>query len=364
LHKKCAAEAELARLNEECERLRKCGVKESSHEFEDATLAMEAAAARVRDATLDASALQNLANRDKHKGMLGLTKDFYKTEMSTQRLLDDVKRRHDIFNKALRSKDYHELLKGVQSLHSAHVGAELAAITSRLRVFYLLVFLYNSGKELGQSRTRAKLNRSIVSRVTKTLVTKLPAEVIKAKDFLQESVSIVPRSERGRDRERTPGWLRGARAPVKQIAQAKEDRVPIGLLKVTVDMFTTKGQKTTSSFPFANLFKRMCRLIHSTPLSRRVTVLIENGYRSSRQAAGLISYLGNLSRADHRSVKATDVEHPWQAPLVGAFKWFFCPVTKTILKRDPPAALSMVVIGTASLHDAPRFQNFLPKSSD
>ena len=76
-----------------------------------------------------------------------------------------------------------------------------------------------------------------------------------------------------------------------------------------------------------------------------------------------MSYLAGLERADHRPVKATDVQHSSQQETIGAFKWFFCPVTKQIVPRDPPAALSMAVIGTCELHKAPRPPIFCPKGS-
>ena len=68
-----------------------------------------------------------------------------------------------------------------------------------------------------------------------------------------------------------------------------------------------------------------------------------------------------MERCNHRKVKSLDVQQPWQGPLVGSFKWFYCPVTGELVKRDPPAALSMCVIGTCSLHGAPRFNNFCPE---
>ena len=131
-------------------------------------------------------------------------------------------------------------------------------------------------------------------------------------------------------------------------------------LRVSVDKCPSKGQRTTSSFPFASLHRAMARLIATCPLSKRIMVHIENGYRSSRQAAGLMCYLANMPRADHRSVKPTDAQYAWQTPMVGQFKFFYCPVTQCILQRDPPAALSMVAIGTCALHGAPRHPNFCP----
>ena len=251
----------------------------------------------------------------------------------------------------------------MQSAHFAPAGREVEAAASLLRSFRLLQIAHNSGAVRQQRRTIDKLRRSYVARFTRLLTKTLPEAVVKAGDkFLDRNVSFPPRSPHSRLREQVRGWERGPRVALARIASAGE-RVPLGPLRLSCDMFTTKGQRVTSSFPFASLHKRMCRLIQTSPLSKRVSARIENGFRSSRQAAGLESYLANLQRADHRKVSTTDATAAWHGPLVGSFKWFFCPVTRKIIKRDPPAALSMVVIGTCSLHNAPRPNIFCPQGS-
>ena len=112
----------------------------------------------------------------------------------------------------------------------------------------------------------------------------------------------IHRSPHSRMRERVRGWERGTHVALERISSANNaDLPPLGPLHLLCDMFTTKGQRVTSSYFFASLHRSMCRLIKSSPLAKRITVLIENGFRSSRQAAGLLSYLANLDRCNHRN---------------------------------------------------------------
>ena len=63
-----------------------------------------------------------------------------------------------------------------------------------------------------------------------------------------------------------------------------------------------------------------------------------------------------LSNTIHRNIQAFDLPHDWKGGIQDGFGYFFCPVTKTVLLRDPPAAMSMSTIGACSLYNAPRPQ--------
>ena len=326
---------------------------------------------RVLAACFDEEKARSLLATNKNKGVNCVTKAQKAVEFNERRLRDERERKLRIFDECLRGNDrhvtHHTLQATVQSLHHAPAGREIDAVASRLLVFRLLQIAHNSGSVRQQRRTTDKLKRSYVARYTRVVTATLPEAVAKAGDkFLEHNVLFPPRSPHSRLRERVRGWERGPHAALARIARANDDAPSrySGPLHLSCDMFASKGQRVTSTYPFSSLHRSMCRLIQTSPLSKRVSVQIHNGYRSSRQAAGLLSYLADLQRSDHRKVKPTDVEVAWHSKAVGSFKWFFCPVTNTILKRDPPAALSMVVIGTCSLHDAPRPIIFCPKSSD
>ena len=63
-------------------------------------------------------------------------------------------------------------------------------------------------------------------------------------------------------------------------------------------------------------------------------VHIENGYRSSKAAAGTLCYLAELGPYDHREVQPLDLPDHWKGKSVGGFNYFFCPVTEAIVNRD------------------------------
>ena len=326
---------------------------------------IKAAEKRVLSATLDEDKARALLASNEQKGVNCVSKGQNAVELNERRLCDDRERRLAIFDECLRGNDFthHTLLATVKSLHDAPLGREIEAVATRLRVRRFLEIAYNSGAVRQQRRTTDKLRRSYVARFTRVLTKTLPEAVAKAGDkFLDRNVPFPLAAPIRVCASRSEAGSAASRVALARIASAGE-RVPLGPLRLSCDMFTTKGQRVTSSFPFASLHKRMCRLIQTSPLSKRVSARIENGFRSSRQAAGLLSYLANLQRADHRKVSTTDATAAWHGPLVGSFKWFFCPVTRKIIKRDPPAALSMVVIGTCSLHNAPRPNIFCPQGS-
>jgi hypothetical protein len=320
---------------------------------------------RVLEATLLEEDARKLLASNKHKGVQCVTKAQKALELNEKRLRDERERRLAIFAECLRGNDttHHTLQASVKSLPGAAAAQVIDVVASRLRTFRPLQIAHNSGQTRQQRRTTDKLKRAYVARFTRAVTKVLPEAVAKAGDkFLERNVEFPPRSPHSRMREQVRGWERGTHVALERIAHANATNAapPLGPLHLSCDMFSTKGQRVTSTYFFASLHRSMCRLIKSSPLAKRITVLIENGYRSSRQAAGLLSYLANMDRCNHRKVKATDVQWAWQGPLVGSFKWFYCPVTRKLVKRDPPAALSMCVIGTCSLHGAPRFNNFCP----
>ena len=108
----------------------------------------------------------------------------------------------------------------------------------------------------------------------------------------------------------------------------------------------------------------MKRYIKSHPkLAKRIMVQTSNGYRSSRQASGTLCYLANMERKDHRQVQARDLPQDWVGELLSGFKYFYCPVTEAILKRDPPAALSMATIAAIMFFGAPRPEFWAPSTN-
>jgi hypothetical protein len=304
---------------------------------------------------------------DRNKGVRCITKGQRSVEMHERQHRVERERRLLIFDKCLRGgATHHTLQKAVGSLHRTSGGANaVAAVRARQLPFWLLQVAHNSGSVRQQRRATDKLGRSYAARYTRVLTKTLPDAV--AADpkggFLQHNVAFPARSPASRERERVRGWLRGARTAVVRGTKAADPKAPVvhrGPVRVSIDACPTKGQRTTSTFPVAELTRSMRRLISRSPLREWVSVRIENGYRTSRQAAGMLSYLANLPRANHRAVKASDVDHAWQMAMVDAFGYFWCPVTRKIVRRDPPAALSVVCVGTGTLHGAPRFTNYCP----
>ena len=320
------------------------------------------ALAELKRVTMDQEQAAKLFASDRHKG-LSITKSHRKKEMHEQELQDERERRLRLFDSCLRGNDSHgTLLEKRASLHGIPLTDEealLSAVKSRLFSFYLLQVCYNSSDQRKQRRTTDIRRRNYVSRVTRAVTKDLVEAVMKSPDgtFLSRNITVPKRSPHARQREYVRGWERGARVAA---AAVQESNVALGArplvpLCIWVDMFSGKGQRTSSSFPFQELFRSIVRHIKSRPaLSGRVLVQVENGYRSSRQAAGALCYLSNAEQIDHRSVKITDLKNNWAGPLLDSFGYFFCPVTGKILKRDPPAALSMATIGTCVYNGAPR----------
>ena len=177
--------------------------------------------------------------------------------------------------------------------------------------------------------------------------------------FLPKSLAFPKRSPQSRQREKVRGWERGVKRAMGAIEASKSTcRLPVW---IATDMFSAKGQRISSTFPFQEVYRSMLRHIRSRPkLASRVMVYVDNGYRSSRQAAGTMCYLANMARADHCKVQALNLPGDWLGEVQDGFGYFYCPVTKAILKRDPPASLSMGTIGTCTFHNAPHPQIWAP----
>ena len=228
---------------------------------------IEAAEKRVLSATLDEDKARALLASNEQKGVNCVSKGQNAVELNERRLCDDRERRLAIFDECLRGNDFthHTLLATVKSLHDAPLGREIEAVATRLRVRRFLEIAYNSNVVRQQRRTTDKLRRSYVARFTRVLTKTLPEAVVKAGDkFLDRNVSFPPRSPHSRLHEQVRGWERGTHVALARIASANE-RVSLGPLRLSCDMFTTKGQRVTSSFSFASLHKRMCRLIQTSP---------------------------------------------------------------------------------------------------
>lgn len=126
-------------------------------------------------------------------------------------------------------------------------------------------------------------------------------------------------------------------------------------LFIAVDLFSAKGQRVSSSFPFMSFFRRVKRRIESGRLRGLVVIEALNGYRSSRQAAGLLAFVGGLERSDHRAVQLSDLNlERWRGPPVSGFKYFFCPTTQQIWQRDAPAERTMIAVAACHVYGAPR----------
>jgi hypothetical protein len=239
--------------------------------------------------------------------------------------------------------------------------AELAAVKSRLSVYRLLKIAYNSGAQRKERRTTAIKRRGFTARATRLLTKDLPEAVLRAPPdkFLAKSLPFPKRSPQSRQRDKVRGWERGVNRAMAAIEASKSTcRLPVW---IATDMFSGKGQRISSTFPFQEVYRSMLRHIRSRPkLAARVMVYVDNGYRSSRQAAGTMCYLANMERADHRKVQALNCPDDWLGEMQDGFGYFYCPVTSAILKRDPPASLSMGTIGTCTFFNAPHPRIWAP----
>ena len=204
-----------------------------------------------------------------------------------------------------------------------------------------------------------------MARATRALTKTLPdaAKELGDGEFLKKNLKFPGRSPHSRGRELMHGWKRNGHHR-QEAFESSSETSPDYKIAIFCDLFSSKGQKTTSSFGFAQLNPMMRRYINSRPVLRgRIAVQTINGHRTSRQAAGVHSFLSTGKRYDHRSVKETDLGSTFKGPMPDSFKYFWCPVTKRILRRDPPAASNCSIIGHCIIADVERPEFFCPKSA-
>ena len=300
------------------------------------------------------------------KGAHCVTKGLRKLEMLESQLCKAREERLKLFDECCTEEGKHgRLLEKLVKLSCVTFdsNAELEAIKSRLAVYRRLKIAYNSGVQRKERRTTAIKHRGFIARTTRLFTKDLPEAVRASPDqFLSKSLPLPKRSPQSRQRDKVRGWERGVNRAMGVIQAAKATcRLPVWM---AADMFSGSGQRISSTFPFQELYRSMLKHIGSCPkLAERVMVYVDNGYRSSRQAAGTMCYLSNMERVDHRKVQVLDLPHDWLGELQDGFGYFYCPVTGAILKRDPPAALSMSTIGTCTFYDAPHPQIWAPAQS-
>jgi hypothetical protein len=356
---KALAEAELAEAEQSGNGER---IADAKRVLGEATLTEEKARQLFEDAQVpsESSTRPNLLPLRKNrceKGAHSITKGCRRSELSEVQLQKEREQRLKFFDECfLENSGHGAMMKDLVKLNGVAFDpdAELAAIKSRLSVYRLLKIAYNSGAQRKERRTTAIKRRGFTARATRLLTKDLPEAVLRAPPdkFLKRDLPFPKRSPQSRQRDKVRGWERGVNRAMGAIEASKSTcRLPVW---IAADMFSGKGQRTSSTFPFQELYRSMVRHIRSCPkLAARVMVYQENGYRSSRQAAGTLSYLANMERADHRKVQALNCPDDWLGPVQDGFGYFYCPVTNTILLRDPPAAMSMGTIGTCTFYKAP-----------
>jgi hypothetical protein len=317
--------------------------------------------AQVPSGSTGHSDLSPLRENQSEKGAHSITKGCRRSELLEAELCKKREKRLAIFDECVVD-NHGAMLKGLVKLSGVawNPDSELGAIKSRLSVYRLLQIAYNSGDQRKERRTTAIKRRGFTARATRLLTKDLPEAVLLSPDkFLSKSLSFPSRSPQSRQRDKVRGWERGVNRAMGAIEAASSTcRLP---LWIASDMFCAKGQRISSSFPFQELFRTIVRYIASRPLLQaRIMVYISNGYRSSRQAAGTMCFLANMERADHRKVQVLDLPDDWYGKIQDSFAYFYCPVTKTVLKRDPPAALSMATIGACTFYGAPHPEIWAP----
>lgn len=185
--------------------------------------------------------------------------------------------------------------------------------------------------------------RGCTARVTGLLTKDLPERVLESPaEFLRQSVA----SPQYRQRARMVACLSVAstepcvRCRYPTSKPTSTCRLPVW---ISVDSFPGKGQL---HIPLQGGVPLMLGHMRARP-TLKVRVMVHNtGYPSLQQAAGTMCYLANMKRADHRTVH---LPADGKGNLPDSF------LTTSILKRDPPVALSM-----STFYDAPRPELWAP----
>ena len=304
----------------------------------------------VTDAACNAEELPELLGSDKRKGIRCVTKGQQSAELREKRQMRVREDRIEIVNECLKGITVQELQSSRPPLHTVKNIRPLA-------LTWLLFLAHNSSATRHHRRSRDKLSRSYTSRHARLVTLDLPRAVDASEgSFLQKGLTFPPRGPQSRAREFTRGWERGSHQQQAKIAtNYAQGKAPSQLyphISVFVDKCPTKGQKTTSTFAFAGILKKL----HCSRgrLAKRVSIQIVNGSRTSKQAAGLQTFLShNQQRVNHRRIKPTDLPQSWDGPMVSQFHHLVCPVTGHIVCRDPPACSNVVIVGICSNVDAP-----------
>jgi hypothetical protein len=197
---------------------------------------------------------------------------------------------------------------------------------------------------------RDLLRRSYLSRLLQVLVEDLPGAV--GEDFLAKDLHF-----RGRKRKKR----------MKKPAVPKKDSVatvkaaPKKVIIFVDECPWWKGMRNVSTWPYRRILRDLTQLAKSRrDLKNRVEFRVIDGYRTSKQAAPLHCFLGQVTRKqDHREVRPEDLQagdgkREWKGPMPSSFYHLYCPVTKQVVCRDPPAAAAAAIIGICELVHAER----------
>jgi hypothetical protein len=310
----------------------------------------------VTNATCDAEIVDELLVSDRRKGIRCVTKEQKAAEFHEKQEALVREERLRIFNECLSPA-----AGTVQQLQSNRKPLHGVKGIRSLGLTWLLHVAHNSSAVRHQRRARDKMERSYSARYARLVTLDLPSAVdASGGQFLQKGLHFPARGPQSRAREVQRGWERGTHEPQPKVAteygpgEAPSERYPH--ITVFVDRCPTKGQKTTSTFAFAGNFYRLCKQIKSRRLlAQRVTVQVVNGNRTSRQAAGVRSFLTHSERqSNHRRVKPTDMHSKWEGPIVSQFYHVVCPITGQIMCRDPPSCSNVIIVGSCAGLNAPR----------
>ena len=335
----------------------------------DAKKELLVATEMLEEATWSGEQVDELLRGDRRKGVNCVAGKQRASETKERKMAFAREKRLNIFNHCLHNG--WTVQKLVKNRPQLHANSTIEAAKSRLKLLPLLLIAYNSSEVHQQRRERDKLERSYTARHLRLLTLHLPMEVDKAvriegdKDppvFLQKNLSFPARSPYSRIREYRNGAVRSSCQQQSTLNIEKKydsGKRPSDLypnLVVYIDKCPTKGQKTSSSYNYAGQLKSLAKHLRSRRyLSKRISLKVINGFRSSKQAAGLRCYLtGNDEQTDHRPIKATDLYDEFKGPIPSQFYHLFCPVTGQIVRRDTPACYNANIIGLCSDLQAPR----------
>lgn len=210
--------------------------------------------------------------------------------------------------------------------------------------FPLLHFAYNSARAGQAKRDYAIRERRFIGQVAHAYHSELPKAVAEAAandlHFLAKNIK-QPATKANRARKCRNELPKQPKQPKQRRVEEAGDphqrhkdppRVEIG-----VDSFTSKGQKTTSGFPYMSLFRKLQSLTSScTNLRVRFTVI--NGQYTSKTASPIRCILEGVY-ADMKDVTTEVLEslnshRRFGGGLPDSFKYRYNPVSKALQQRD------------------------------